>query len=111
MNKHFIVLMIVIFSQFKNNKRLTLIKKEIANINNFDFIKNSKNYKRTFSTKTREANSLISAGVKNNFDLNKKNNFLENYLTKINNIFRKKNLFDFDFNSINLLFFGCRNLI
>jgi hypothetical protein len=111
MNKHFIILLIVIMSQFKNNKRLILIKKEIANINNFDQIKNLKNYKRTFSTKNLKANLLINEGLNNDFNLNKKNNFLENYLTKINNIFRKKNLFDFDFNSINLLFFGCCNLI
>jgi hypothetical protein len=107
MNRNFIVLLIVIMSQFKNNKRLTLIKKEIANINNFDFIKNSKNYKRTFSTKIQKANSIITAGGNNNFNLNKKINFVENYLTKNNYVFRKRNLFTFDFNSINLLFFGC----
>jgi hypothetical protein len=111
MNKHFIILLIVIMSQFKNNKRLILIKKEIANINNFDQIKNLKNYKRTFSTKNLKANLLINEGSNNNFNLNKKINFVDNYLAKINYVFRKRNLFAFDFNSINLLFFGCRNLI
>ncbi len=88
-------------SQFINNKRLILIKKEIANLNNSDFIKNSKNHKRTFSAKVFQVFSKIVA------DKNKKFNFYKNYSVKINYIFHKKNLFTFDFNSINLLFFGC----
>jgi len=111
MNKHFIILLIVVLSQFKNNKRLILIKKEIANINNFDQIKNLKNYKRTFSAKSHKLNTIITVGANNNFSLSKKINFVENYVTKNNYVFRKKNLNDFDYNSINLLFFGCRNLI
>jgi len=110
MNKHFIILLIVIMSQFKNNKRLILIKKEIANINNFDQIKNLKNYKRTFSAKSHKLNIIKTVGGNNNFNLNKKINFADNYLAKINYVFRKRNLFAFDYNSVNLLFFGCRNL-
>lgn len=107
MNKHLIVLIIVIMSQFKNNNRLTLIKKEIMNLNNSDFIKNSKNHKRTFSAKVFQAISKIVAGKNNKLFFTQKFNFHKNYLTKINYFFHKKNLFDFDFNGINLLFFGC----
>lgn len=94
-------------SQFKNINRLTLFKKEIANLNNSDFIKNSKNHKRTFSAKVFQVFSKIVAGKNKKLIFTQKFNFHKNYFTKINYIFHKKNLFTFDFNSINLLFFGC----
>ena len=94
-------------SQFINNKRLILIKKEIANLNNSDFIKNSKNHKRTFSAKVFQVFSKIVADKNKKLNSNQKFNFYKNYSVKINYIFHKKNLFTFDFNSINLLFFGC----
>jgi len=107
MNKHFIVLLIVIMSQFINNKRLILIKKEITNLNNSDFIKNSKNYKRTFSARVFKNILTIMDGKNKKINFNQKLIFHKNYSVKINYIFHKKNLFTFDFNSINLLFFGC----
>jgi len=107
MNKHFIVLLIVIMSQFINNKRLILIKKEITNLNNSDFIKNSKNYKRTFSARVFKNILTIMDGKNKKIDFNQKLIFHKNYFTKINKIFYQKNLFSFDFNGINLLFFGC----
>ncbi len=99
--------MIVIMSQFKNINRLTLFKKEIANLNNSDFIKNSKSYKRTFSAKVFHAISKIVAGKNKKLIFTQKFNFHKNYFVKMNYIFHNKKLFDFDFNSINLLFFGC----
>jgi len=99
--------MIVIMSQFKNINRLTLFKKEIANLNNSDFIKNSKNYKRTFSAKVFHAISKIVAGKNKKLIFTQKFNFHKNYFVKMKYIFPKKNLFTFDFNGINLLLFGC----
>ena len=91
----------------KNINRLTLFKKEIANLNNSDFIKNSKNYKRTFSAKVFHAISKIVAGKNKKLIFTQKFNFHKNYFVKIKYIFPKKNLFTFDFNGINLLLFGC----
>jgi|GEM_PF-5235913 len=99
--------MIVIMSQLQNNNHLAYVKKEIINLNNSDFIRNSKNYKRTFSTKVFRNILIIIAGRNKKLNFNQKFNYKKNYFAKINHIFYQKNLFDFDFNSINLLFFGC----
>jgi len=75
MNKNFIVLLIVIISQFKNINRFTLFKKEIANLNNSDFIKNSKNHKRTFSAKVFQVFSKIVADKNKKLNSNQKFNY------------------------------------
>lgn len=107
MNKHLIVLAIVIISQFKNNNRINLTKKEITNFYNLDFIKNSKNHKRTFSTKIFQTISKIITGKNKKLIFTQKSNFCKKYFVKEIIVLMKKILPNFDFNSINLLFFGC----
>jgi len=51
MNKSFVVLIIVIFSYLKKDQKPSFINPDFANLKKSDLIKNSKNFKRTFSNK------------------------------------------------------------
>ena len=64
MNKNLIVLIIIILSQLKKDRGFFLIEKEINNFKKSDFIKNSKNYKRSFLNKIFGHLIIISDGNK-----------------------------------------------
>ena len=110
MNKNLIVLIIIILSQLKKDHGFFLIEKEITNLKKSDFIKNSKNYKRSFLNKILGTFIFVSDGAKKN-KINQKFNFKQIKFTSILQILPyhevKKNVEKFDFNGVNLLFFGC----
>lgn len=107
MNKSFVVLIIVIFSYLKKEPKPSIINPDFTNLKKIDLIKNSKNYKRTFSNKIFRVFGVINDGKKPN-KIRFFNNFIFVIIFLILNNFKK--LFQhlgFDFNSLVLLFFGC----
>jgi hypothetical protein len=51
MKKHLTILVFILLSQFKDNKKFIISKSKIINIKNYEFNKNLKSYKRRYCTR------------------------------------------------------------
>jgi hypothetical protein len=110
MKKNIIILIIILLSQFKNNKKFIFSESKIINIKNSDFNKNYKNYKRKYSASLfRIIGGLSSLGkrrpkttLSHPLDLK-----LFKKITLPLNKLAIRFVNKFDFNAFNLVFYGC----
>lgn len=110
MKKNIIILIIILLSQFKSNKKFIFSESKIINIKNSDFNKNSKNYKRKYSTSLFRIIGRLSGPRKprsktilsHPLDLK-----LFKKITLPLNKLAIRIVNKFDFNAFNLVFYGC----
>ncbi len=109
MKKNIIILIIIIFSQIKNNYKFITIKNKIILVKNIALNKNPKNHKKTYSPRNLFAKIIGLDSAKKPKVL-----FIQNSSEKyfiiinlINNLAKNSNFVRFDFNGFNLLLHGC----
>lgn len=111
MKKHLTILVFILLSQFKDNKKFIISKSKIINIKNYEFNKNLKSYKRRYCVRFFKIIGHIYNSKKGGRKVNFKAVLNIKLFTKIINLITNKlslrNLKRIDFNVFDLLLYGC----
>ena len=112
MKKHLTILVFILLSQFKDNKKFIISKSKIINIKNYEFNKNLKSYKRRYCVRFFKiiGHTIYNSkkgGQKINFKTLLNIKLFPKIINLIANKLSLRNLKRIDFNIFDLLLYGC----